>query len=600
LIILLSVRGIHVHRLIMTKEGQGSWAGLPHKSQLIVLAMCRFAEPLSNTSALSYLFYMLQSFDPSVTSAEISRQAGFLMTSFALGQFMTGTLWGTVSDRIGRKKVLLIGLSGTVLGTILFGFAHKLWVVIFARTACGLVNGNVGVLRTMISEIVVEKKHQSRAFLIMPMCFNVGSVVGPIIGGLLANPASRDAALGWLLGPDSKLGGTSGVAWLVKFPYALPNVISAIFLTTSLLLCWLFLEETLPECANQPDYGLMTGRALVRFIRRSLGQSKAKQMDYAALDSENPDSYQTTTEDLDITRRGPRISRASEDTLLDEERTSSEAAKSFPLDVNPGIAMKHVAGPETLANSVSTVIEPKATKMKYSQILTTNVVLTLISFMMCPLHVATFMQLWPIYLSTPTSDGPVHLPFIFGGGLGLSTSHVGYAMSVMGVLGVVLQILVFPRVQASLGTMTCYRISLWIFPVAYMILPYLSVLPSDTKDHASGPIFWSALVMLVLIQVVARTFALPSTVILLNNASPNRQCLGTIHGLGSSLSSLSRVIGPLSGAFLFGLGIDIGVVGLVWWVLAAVAMGGAMFSLFIYEGEGLEQEKSPQNEPVVR
>lgn len=580
----------------MAKDSEGSWAGLPHKSQLFVLAMCRFAEPLSSTSVLSYLFYLLQSFDKNLTASEISRQAGYLVTSFALGQFMTGTMWGTVSDRIGRKKVLMIGLFGTVFGTMAFGFAQKLWIVILARTACGLVNGNIGVLRTMVSEIVVEKKHQSRAFLIMPMCFNVGSVVGPIIGGLLANPASSGSALAWLVGPGTALGGKNGVAWLLRFPYALPNVISAVFLSTSLLLCWLFLEETLPECAGKSDYGIITGHAIIRTVRGMLGNSYKPSASYMELSSTNPDS-DTARINIDTERRG---SRGSEDTLFDEEHNIADATSSFPLETDPSIADKHVPSPENLSSSIETVVHAKSTKNKYRQILQTNVVWTLISFMLCPLHVATFMQLWPLYLSTPVSDAPIQLPFKFGGGLGLSTSHVGYAMAIQGFLGVMLQIFVFPRVQARLGTMTCYRFSLSIFPVAYLMIPYLSVLPSNTKDHASGPIFWIALIALVLILVVGRTFALPSTVILLNNSAPNRQCLGTIHGLGSSLSSLSRVVGPISGAFLFGLGVDIGVVGLVWWILTCVAAGAAIFSLFIYEGQGLEQERAREHQPVVR
>lgn len=160
---------------MVSDHGSGSWATLPHKTQLFVLALCRFAEPLSNTSVLSYVYYLLRSFDKSLPPSEIARQAGFLATSFALGQFLTGAIWGRLSDSIGRKAILLIGLSGTVVSTFAFGFGRKLWVVILARLCAGLLNGNVGVLRTMISEIVVEKKHQSRAFLIMPMCFNIGA-----------------------------------------------------------------------------------------------------------------------------------------------------------------------------------------------------------------------------------------------------------------------------------------------------------------------------------------------------------------------------------------------------------------------------------------
>lgn len=562
----------------------GSWATLPHKSQLIVLALCRFAEPLSNLSVLSYLYYLLQSFDQSLTPAEISREAGFVVTSFALGQFLSGAIWGSLSDTIGRKAVLMIGLSGTILSTLMFGFSDRLWHVMAARLLAGLLNGNVGVLRTMISEVVVEKKHQSRAFLIMPMCFNIGAIIGPIVGGLLADPTAPAAALHWLVGQKSVLGGNDGVAWLMKYPYALPNVASAVFLSSSLLLCWLFLEETLPSKAGNRDLGNVTGQALVRTLRRILRWPVSTQDQYIPL----MEADQAQRDSSDGLAEGAR--NESEDTLFEGEHGAADSARSSSLETIPDIAVKHESGRVPVMDSITSKAITALPKVRYSQVLTPNVVLTLISFMLCPLHNATSMQLLPLYLSTPPSRITASLPFRFGGGLGLSTSHVGYAMSCLGFIGVTLQILVFPRVQAKFGTMWCYRTSLWIFPVAYTLIPYLSVLPSTTKDHASGAVIWSALILLLSVQVVARTFALPTTVILLNNSAPSRECLGTIHGLGSSLASLSRVIGPLSGAFLFGLGEEIGIVGLVWWILACVAIFGAIFSMFIYEGNAATQK----------
>ena len=57
------------------------------------------------------------------------------------------------------------------------------------RSLGGLVNGNIAVIRTMVSEVIKEKKYQSRAFLLITMCFNIGALVGPFIGGVLSDPA---------------------------------------------------------------------------------------------------------------------------------------------------------------------------------------------------------------------------------------------------------------------------------------------------------------------------------------------------------------------------------------------------------------------------
>ena len=69
-----------------------------------------------------------------------------------------------------------------MLSTIGFGFSHSFAMAVFFRCLGGILNGNIGVMRTMISEIIKEKKFQSRAFLLMPMTFNVGVLIGPVLG----------------------------------------------------------------------------------------------------------------------------------------------------------------------------------------------------------------------------------------------------------------------------------------------------------------------------------------------------------------------------------------------------------------------------------
>lgn len=137
-----------------------SWSQLPKKSQLMILVLARLSEPLTQTSLQSYLFYQLKSFNPSLPDSTISSQAGIIQGSFTAAQFLTAVWWGRLADAswMGRKRVLLIGLSGTLMSCIGFGFSRTFASAIIFRILGGFMNSNVGVMRTMISEIIEEKK----------------------------------------------------------------------------------------------------------------------------------------------------------------------------------------------------------------------------------------------------------------------------------------------------------------------------------------------------------------------------------------------------------------------------------------------------------
>ena len=219
-----------------------AWSDLPNKKQLAILFMARLSEPLTQTSLQAYMFYQLRSFNTSLPDSTISAQAGLLQGSFTAAQFTTAMLWGRMADseKVGRKRVLLIGLLGTCVSCVGFGFSRSFIQAALFRIMGGALNGNVGVMRTMISEIVREKKFQSRAFLLLPMCFNIGVIIGPVLGGFLSEPVTSYPRI---FGEHSLFGGKNGVWWLEHWPYALPNLLSAIFLFTAAALVIFGLEE---------------------------------------------------------------------------------------------------------------------------------------------------------------------------------------------------------------------------------------------------------------------------------------------------------------------------------------------------------------------
>ncbi|KIW26471.1 uncharacterized protein PV07_09564 [Cladophialophora immunda] len=515
------------------KEAPVTWMSLPKKGQLAVLTFARLSEPLTERSLAAYLFYQLRSFDPDLPDSTIASQGGMLTASFAAAQFVTAVWWGRAADTpwIGRKRVLLVGLFGTCISCIGVGFSKSFAQALFFRACAGCLNGNVGVMRTMISEIIKEKKYQSRAFLLLPMCFNIGVVIGPILGGFLADPISSFPAV---FGPGSLIGGKDGVGWMTAFPYALPNVVSSMFILASAMLLVLGLDETHVALKDRPDYGRRLGKYLVRVLFRRGKQ----EYEYSELGN------QVELQDID----------EDDHSLQDRDPESSTPTATKPASWKPNLSFR--------------------------QIFTRNVILTLINHHLLAMHISAFNALVFLFLPAPRSNNAhARLPFLFTGGLGLSSDRVGLATAIIGIIGFPLQILLYPSLNSKLGTLPSYR---WFLPfsvLAYAIMPYLALLPNKAY------LVWPSLTVVLAFQVIARTFALPGSTILINNCTPHPSVLGTIHGFAQSVSSGARTLGPTLGGWGLGLGLGGNCVGAVWWVMASIAVLNWSLLWVISEGD---------------
>lgn len=157
--------------------------------QLVILALCRLADPISFSSVFPYLPEMIESFN--VPKDEVGRWAGITSAVFSLSQAATGIFWGRASDRYGRKPVILTAMVCVMSTGLLFGFSQNLAMVIVARSLAGASNGNVGILRTTVAEIVPWKELQPRAFSVMPLMWTIGSIFGPGFVMLLLNLDGR-------------------------------------------------------------------------------------------------------------------------------------------------------------------------------------------------------------------------------------------------------------------------------------------------------------------------------------------------------------------------------------------------------------------------
>jgi len=109
-------------------------------------------------------------------------QIGWLVGIFSLAQFFFAPIWGKISDRIGRKPVLLIGLLGTVAGYILMGFAHTVAVLFAARLLAGIAGANISAAQAYLADISTPE-NRAKAMGLLGAAFGLGFVFGPALGG---------------------------------------------------------------------------------------------------------------------------------------------------------------------------------------------------------------------------------------------------------------------------------------------------------------------------------------------------------------------------------------------------------------------------------
>jgi multidrug resistance protein len=119
---------------------------------------------------------------------------GLLLTSYAAAQFACAPLWGRLSDRVGRRPVMLATIAGTALSLLLLGLAPSLGWLFAARLLAGAFAANLGVASAYIAD-VTPPEERTRWMGMLGAAFGVGFVLGPALGGALAPFGYRWPAL---------------------------------------------------------------------------------------------------------------------------------------------------------------------------------------------------------------------------------------------------------------------------------------------------------------------------------------------------------------------------------------------------------------------
>ncbi|KAJ3734473.1 major facilitator superfamily multidrug-resistance, DHA1 sub-family [Lentinula guzmanii] len=162
------------------------------KLQLFLTSLIQLSEPV--TGMVIYPFITRAVRRTGITEGDEKKTgyyAGVLESTFFLAESLSVYPIGRASDFYGRKPILLIGPLGLSFAMLSFGLSQTFWGMVIARAAMGMFNGNIGVSKTVMAEVGTDETNRADAFTLMPIVYTIGSTVGPTIGGILADPATR-------------------------------------------------------------------------------------------------------------------------------------------------------------------------------------------------------------------------------------------------------------------------------------------------------------------------------------------------------------------------------------------------------------------------
>ncbi|KAF8324457.1 MFS general substrate transporter [Cantharellus anzutake] len=449
-------------------------------AQLLILAVVRLAEPIGYSQIFPYVNEMMERLHVTDDPANIGYYSGLVESSFSLAQLLTIYQWSKLSDRIGRKPVIIMGLAGVALSSFCFGLSTSFMGALVSRSLSGMLCGNIAVLWSMLSEIT-DSTNQGTVFPLFGAVWAMGTVIGPMIGGDLSDPAERY--------PDT----FGKYQFLRDYPYFLPCALSSCITLGSIILCFLFVNETLPKIVE------------AREAQRNSTPPNASNPGYGSI----------------IGNTTPAVPRSS----------NIDHSVVINPDSSTGVQESSNSGNEEVSMSLWEVLYyPKVPSM-------------LISTSMLSFLAVGFDVMFVLFSYTGIDLG----------GLGRSPQQIGLALSASGLLGAFGSVLVFPWLQRTFNNrkMFSFLMAMWI--LAYLFAPIASIIVR--LSHNNATVSWLG-VVLILVPARIGLLCLPLSMIIVKASAPSKELLGTTFGLQQTTNSFARAVSPAFVSSLYAISID--------------------------------------------
>eukprot|EP01156_Anaeramoeba_ignava_P015201 Anaeramoba_ignava/a612063_15.p1 GENE.a612063_15~~a612063_15.p1 ORF type:complete len:581 (-),score=186.55 a612063_15:77-1819(-) len=520
--------------------------------QIFVIAFSVVTDALGFTQTSPYIPFLIESFHVTDSKKQVGYLAGLLISTYHICQIFSSFFFGILSDKIGRRKIMIFGNLTLSITTLLFGFTFNIWWVFLTKGLSGLLYGNIGIAKTMLNEIC-SSGNQAFCMSALGFGYGIGGIIAPLLGG-------------YTVELDVEKG-----SFLDKYPYFLPNAISAALSLVSFIIVLIFLKETLLKRRPLFDCDLMSpenftnkpeSKKLSKIIvdRKSFFYyaNQYKQIEIIL------DEFKTIDFEKDIKKQ---MKEMRSNNVINNKKREDEWKEILPIF--PEDDFKTESGSESgseteietetdpnliSSDEIEEEIEENQNQKKkitdendyryYDKYFNDNgqqtfkefikshkyVILPCLLYGLVSLFYGIFDTVVPIFCFQSKSDS----------GLGFSPSDIAIGNAVSCASYLFFQMIVYPRISKYFSPINLFRSIIIISSIFIISFPYLSII-----DQKYGKkVTWVFFLLIYTINFGLESIAFTSLFLVVNNsARPFR--IGSINGIGQTFAALFKSFGPI-------------------------------------------------------
>ena len=507
----------------------------------LVLALLNIVDSFNLNVVWPMLPFMVEGYGVAKDEEDLGAWVGVAGAAVSIGQLISAYAWGALSDVIGRRPVMLVGMFTSTFTAIIFGTSTTYAQCVAGRFLSGLLNGNAGVVKTYVGE-VTHKSQQAKAFSLFALCFGLASCVAPAIGGFLQKPATR-----WP--------GTFAGTPFETYPYLLPMSCAAALTTLGGVVGYLFVPETASQWRRMRRRRFMSP---MRRVDASSSSSVGYEMvgtpkkagdhgdrdgngdgdDEALLPVNEAELTAVTVETLgDASSKTQGLGTSSND---EKEHYDDDDAELGLL--SPAAASSTEDAPRCARSGRDPPESPRAvnqSRVSWGRAgvgedgWNRHTVTATVAYAFLAAIAIGYDEIFPVFAKTSRSLG----------GLGLSAQSIGGILVFGGFTLVSFQLLVFPSLMRVFGVTAGLRRGSIAFAAACLIAPCASLIDDETAR-------WAVLLASQALKITTLAMLFSCVIIAVNNSCENR-AKARVNGVGTSLAAFGRVVSPVVHGVVF-------------------------------------------------